>query len=91
PVRYKSRYDLYKKFEKYVKDSGAILYTTEMAFGDRPFEITEANNHQHIQVRSFHELWHKENMLILAIANLPADWEYVAWVDADIVFSRRDW
>ncbi len=30
-------------------------------------------------------------MLNLAIQNLPSDWEYVAWVDADISFSRPDW
>ncbi len=91
PVRYRTRYDLYKKFAKHVEQSGAILYTTEMAFGDRDFSITEANNIQHVQVRSFYEIWHKENMLNLAIQRLPADWEYVAWVDADVLFQRPDW
>jgi hypothetical protein len=91
PVRYKSRYTLYKDFEKRIHDAGAILYTVEMAFGDRPFEITQADNPHHIQVRSFFELWHKENMLNIGIRRLPIDWEYVAWVDADIQFTRPDW
>jgi hypothetical protein len=91
PVRYKSRYKLYREFAKRVEDSGAILYTIELAFGDRQFEITERGNIRHDQVRTFHELWHKENLLNLAIANLPADWEYVAWVDADVSFMRPDW
>ncbi len=91
PVRYKTRYDLYHKFAKHMEQSGVILYTTEMAFGDRDFAITERDNPRHIQVRSFFELWHKENMLNLAIQRLPADWEYVAWIDADVLFHRPDW
>jgi hypothetical protein len=62
-----------------------------MAFGDRPFEITQADNPHHIQVRSYFELWHKENMLNIGISRLPIDWEYVAWVDADVQFTRADW
>ena len=92
PVRYKTRYDLYRKFAKHMADSPNVeLYTTEMAFGNRAFEITERDNPRHIQVRSFYELWHKENMLNLAIQRLPEDWEYVAWIDADILFNRPDW
>jgi hypothetical protein len=91
PVRYHSRYALYKDFAKRVKDAGAILYTVEIAFGDRPFEITDADNPHHIQVRSFFELWHKENMLNLGIRRLPIDWEYAAWIDADVQFTRADW
>ena len=91
PVRYRTRYDLYRKFERHMQQSGVELYTTEMAFGDRDFAITDGNNPNHIQVRSFFELWHKENMLNLAIQRLPSDWEYVAWIDADILFNRPDW
>ncbi len=90
-VRFKSRYNLYRKFAKHVADSGGQLVTVEMAFGDRPFEITEAGNPLHIQLRSRTELWHKENMLNIAISRLPADWQYVAWLDADISFARSDW
>jgi hypothetical protein len=91
PCRYSSRYNLYKDFEKMVKDSGAILYTVEVAFGNRPYVVTEAGNPNHIQLRTSTELWHKENMINLGIQQLPRDWEYVAWVDADVSFARPDW
>jgi hypothetical protein len=91
PVRYHSRYALYRDFAKRVADAGGVLFTAELAFGDRPFEVTSAEDCHAIQVRSFHELWHKENLLNLAIERLPPDWEYVAWVDADVVFGRPDW
>lgn len=91
PVRYKSRYRLYNEFEKHMLDSGVKLWTIEMAFGDRPFEVTRAGNPQHFQVRGWTELWSKENLLNLAIARLPADAEYLAWIDADVSFTRKDW
>lgn len=91
PVRFKSRYALYNNFKTQIACTGAKLWTVEIAFGDRPFEVTEAGNPFHLQLRSFEELWHKENMLNLIIQRLPLDWEYVAWVDADVSFSRPDW
>lgn len=91
PVRYSSRYRLYQHFAKHMSDSGAILHTVEMAFGQREHAITDPSNAHHTQLRSDHELWHKENMLNLVIQRLPHDWEYVAWIDADILFHRLDW
>ena len=91
PCRFRSRYELYRAFEKHVEESGAILYTIEMAFGDRLHEITESNNPQHIQLRSFTELWHKENMINIAIGRLPTSAKYIAWIDADMTFTRPDW
>lgn len=89
--RFKSRYNLYRKFAKHVADSGGQLWTVEVAYGERPFEITMEDGAKHIQLRTAHELWHKENMINVAMARLPSDWKYVAWVDADIQFARPDW
>lgn len=91
PIRYKSRYNLYRHFAKHMEDSGAILYTAELATGKREHAVTEHGHHRHLQLRSYDELWHKENMLNLAMRHLPHDWEYVAWIDADVQFSRPDW
>ena len=91
PVRYRSRYDLYRAFERHVIASGARLTTVELAYGDRPFEVTTAGNPRHVQFRSRHELWHKENLVNLGVQRLPSDWQHVAWVDADVSFARPDW
>lgn len=91
PVRYQSRYILYRKWAQMVKCAGARLVTVEMAFGDRPHEVTERDNPYHIQLRSIDELWHKENMLNLAINYICQQFpeaKYFAWVDAD-VFPMR--
>lgn len=91
PERYKSRYDLYHKFEKFIKDSGAILYTIELAIGNQEFVVTQENNPQHIQLRTDSVLWYKENLLNILISRLPHNWEYVATIDADVTFMRPDW
>lgn len=91
PVRFKSRYELYKKFEKMVHDAGGKLITVEVAFGDRAHEVTSHCNPNHIQLRTIDEIWVKENCLNIAISRLPCDWKMVAFVDADISFARSDW
>ncbi|MGH7193828.1 MAG: hypothetical protein ACREJM_09885, partial [Candidatus Saccharimonadales bacterium] len=89
PARYKSRYKLYHDFAKHVRDAGGILVTAEAAFGDREHLVVDEP--MDVAVRTSHELWHKENLLNLAIQSLPPDWQYVAWVDADVTFARPDW
>jgi hypothetical protein len=91
PVRYNSRYQLFKKFEEKMLKSGVQLYVVETQQGERPFQVTDSFDRKHIQLRTFDELWIKENMINIGISRLPKDWEYVAWVDADIEFLRPDW
>jgi hypothetical protein len=90
PSRYRSRYSLYRDFETYITNAGAVLYTVEAGFGDREFEITDASNPNHIRVRTSHEAWHKENLINIGVSRLPSDWKYMAWIDADVQFARPD-
>jgi hypothetical protein len=91
PQRWASRIANYWDFEKHVADSGAVLYTVELAYGNRPFEVTSADNLRHIQLRTEDVLFHKENLANLAIHRLPADAEFVAHCDADMILARPDW
>jgi hypothetical protein len=91
PVRYRSRWKLFERFARHVEESGAILYTGEVAFGERAFAIQGRDPSRHFQWRTSGELWLKENALNLLAARLPPDWRYVAWIDADVAFSRPDW
>jgi hypothetical protein len=104
PVRYSTRYKLFTEFTAHMADLGVDddhtkvegygnLIVVEQAFGDRPFEITSSDNKNHLQLRTQHELWHKENMINLGVQHLTKldpNWKYVAWIDADVAFQRRD-
>lgn len=92
PVRFKSRYYLYRKFREHMRLFPNIkLHTCEVAFGERPFVVTRSDDPRHLRLRTDDEIWHKENMINLCVQRLPANWKYVAWVDADIMFQRKDW
>jgi hypothetical protein len=89
--RYRSRWQLYQDFAAHMEQSGVILYTVEVAFGDRDFVVTTADNPRHVQLRTKHEIWHKECAINLGVQRLPPNWRYFAWIDADVRFVRYDW
>ena len=92
-ARYHSRYRLFREFqERMAKTANVKLYVVEIAFGDRQFEVTEKGNPQHLQLRTSQEIWHKENAISVGVKHLlPADWKYMAWVDADVTFLNDNW
>ena len=91
PLRWRSRYENYWKFEAHVASSPAVLYTAEIVQGDRMFEVTTPDNPRNLQLRTWDELWHKENALNLLLARVPLGAQYIAMVDADLIFTRPDW
>jgi hypothetical protein len=91
PLRWASRIAFYRAFEEHMLDTGVALTVVECAHGDRPFEIDPRPGVRHIGVRAKSLVWNKENLLNLAIARLPDDWRYVAWIDADIRFRKPGW
>ena len=91
PLRWRSRYANYHHFAKHVEDAGATLITVESAFGNREFEVTEPGNPWHVQVRVHDELFRKENLQNIGAQRLPLDAKYVAFIDADVIFTRPDW
>ena len=91
PDRFRTRYMHYRTFEDHMRASGVVLHTVELAFGDRAFEVTDAQNPLHIQLRTRHEMWYKENLQNIVVRRLPADCNYFALIDADFHMTRPDW
>lgn len=91
PERFNSRVQLFKEDEHRGHSAGAIFYSVELAFGNRPFTATDKNNPRHFQYRSDQQIWHKENLINLGVSRLPEDAQYIAWVDADVSFTNPHW
>ena len=97
PIKYKSRYELYHKFDEHMSRSGVTLLTVECIFKSsealglplQKFEVTRANDPRHLQITAPSVLWLKENLINIAAKRLPDDIEYIAWLDADIEFEVR--
>lgn len=91
PFRWRTRREICNDFRRHMGRSPNVrLHMIELAYGDRPFEVTTACGDD-IQLRTRSEIWHKENLLNLAVRSFPTDWRYGAIVDADFHFTRHDW
>lgn len=92
PFRWRTRRELANDFRRHMMQTANIdLHMIELAYGDRPFEVTNKKLYPNdIQVRTKSELFHKENLLNIAIRSFPTDWKYGAIIDADFHFTRHD-
>src|ERR1700728_4437376 len=90
PIKYRSRYELYHKFDEHMTRSGVTLLTVECIFEAaeelglprQKFEITRPNDPRHLQIKAPSVLWLKENLINVAAKRLPLYVEYIAWLDA---------
>lgn len=45
----------------------------------------------HLKFNFKNIFWAKENLINLAISQLPKDWKYAIWCDRDVVFEGEEW
>jgi hypothetical protein len=92
PFRWRQRREIANDFRRHMERSPNVrLHVVELAYGDRPFEVTSVGNPDDLQLRTSHELFHKENLQNLCVARLPPGWKNAACVDMDFHFTRHDW
>jgi hypothetical protein len=89
PCGYRVRRENFDRFLAGMESVGANVLTVELAFGDAKFELPEGPNV--LRKRSDSILWHKERLLNIAAASLPAECTKVAWFDNDIMFDDPRW
>lgn len=89
PLQYQSRRRNFDLFYAYLRESGLNHIIVECATGNDTYHIDSSPNV--IRVKSETILWHKERLLNIAFAALPAKCKKVAWVDCDILFDNADW
>jgi hypothetical protein len=93
PCLYARRYQLFNQFvNRMNEDDNVELYVVEMAYKEQKFIVTNSSNPKHFQIRCDIPLWHKENMVNLAVKNLlPKNYKAFAWIDADVEFESNTW
>jgi hypothetical protein len=93
PFRWRTRRELANDFRRHMLASPNVcLHVGELAYGERPHEVTDAANRFDVQLRTpAAEFFLKENVLNRVIASFPPDWKYGAWIDGDFHFTRHDW
>jgi hypothetical protein len=94
PCLYAKRYILLKEFVKRIEEEEVFvnLFIVEMIYQNQRFIITDKKNKNHLQLKTDTPIWHKENMVNLAVKNLlPSNYKAFAWIDADIEFENNSW
>jgi hypothetical protein len=67
--------------------AGVDLWTVEATFPGQQFALTPGPRVIRYACDAGQILWQKERLLNLAVAQLPADVDAVAWLDADVLFD----
>jgi hypothetical protein len=94
PCLYARRYVLLKEFVKRmeIEETNINLFIVELAYGTQDFMVTSNSNKNHLQLRTETPIWHKENMINLAVKYLlPKNYKAFAWIDSDIEFENNTW
>jgi hypothetical protein len=92
PYRWQRRREAFRDFRFHMETSpNIVLHVVEVAFGDRPHEVTSAENPLDLQLRTDSSLWIKECAINEGVRRFPPDWKYGGYVDGDFHFTRLDW
>ena len=94
PCLYAKRYILLKEFVKRFEEEeeNVRLFIVELIYKDQKFIVTDKCNKNHLQLRTDIPIWHKENMINLAVKYLlPKNYKAFAWIDADVEFENNSW
>lgn len=88
------RKNLFIEFvDRYHAIPGIKLVIVEGALKDTEYDLPTSFEgvDYHYGFVLANQLWIKENLINLAIKQLPASWKYVAWIDADLIFLNENW
>lgn len=91
--RFEKPVENFKRFVAHMADLGVTLHVVELVLRDMPFEVSDARNPLHVQLRTETEFFQKENLINIGVANAVKhfpDAKYFAWVDADVQFFNRN-
>jgi hypothetical protein len=87
PQKNPYRLENFTKFHDSIKHLNHQI--VECVIGDDQPELPKSPNITTVKATSL--LWHKESLLNYAIAKLDRKYKYVFWLDADIIFTNKNW
>ena len=87
PAGYRRRLLNYRRFRAALQ---VPLAAVELSFDGR-WELEEHDADMLVRVTDGDVMWQKERLLNVLVTQLPPACEYVAWIDADVLFHEPDW
>jgi hypothetical protein len=86
---FKKRRELFIKFVDRLKLKCEIRLIVSEMVGPAP--LPRMPVWKHLRFPTKNRVWVKESLINVAVSHLPVDWQYVAWIDADITFLNSTW
>jgi len=74
----------------YAKEKNLRIVLIEGIY-DKSLPDFSSKVYKHLKFKLKNILWVKENLINIAIKNLPTDAQYIAWADRDILLTNPDW
>ena len=81
----------YLRFLRQMESERVPVYVAELTYDYDDWVVPEAPSVLRLRTDRRNLMWHKENLLNLVEEIVPAEFDAIAWVDADIWFERLDW
>ena len=89
PLKWRKPHENWIAFANHMLESGVKLTVVECAFGEDD-HVCNMDGVNHIAVHARTRAWTKENLLNIGVQRVP-EAKYIAWIDSDIIFRRKDW
>ena len=86
---FKRRRELFVKFVHEHACLPGVSITVVEALGPAPLPRLPVA--RHLRLKHASRVWLKETLINYAATKLPDNWEYLAWIDADISFLNKKW
>jgi len=81
----------FKKFYESIKHLNHRIVECVVDGSSPELNFFKVGDESYSRVYTKNLLWHKEALLNGVIAKLPTKFKYVFWVDADVIFTNKDW
>jgi len=87
--KFQRRRELFIEFVNEIHKTKGIRIVISECVGPAP--LPKLPVWSHLKFQTDDHIWIKENLINLAMGQLPRGWRNVAWVDADIRFLNQNW
>jgi hypothetical protein len=92
PMRWQNRIKNFKAcVESLMRQPGIRLTVVMQTHGNHCHDIDLPPGVHVVDIHGSSLLWNKENTIELGVHRLPRDWQYVCWLDGDIIFRDHNW
>lgn len=88
PSGYQRRIENFRIFRRHL---GVRLLAVELRTPGRDWDLRDEDADRVVRCPDGDVLWQKERLLNIGVAALPQACQYVAWIDADVLFESEQW